>query len=842
MDLNVGLNQTKTNKHRERTKGPKETYDVDVNDSLDDESVEEDEVLQKMLQQHGDKMGLNDSIAEEVEEEQLSGDRILAKDRISNSDGLVASPSSNTIIATKEVQETENSPTIKTDSPWKLTVEHEPSKLFDSLDLSMSMRQSLNLEIRRKAVADEKEEEAVVESTVPSPKKHSREKKNVISTNLKVQSSANALTPSKVVENKNFGNNINHKQNENPKAHTSPSMIKSEFLLEDRYAIIETERLKPSWLRKKKNRRVPKENNSAKSNYTGSVKSYGSVASRKKKKPWGRGKLSKKQQMALETTKRRKLYQETLRKRAEQERLERRKTLRRRRPTSSQFEQESRRRHVDYRDEYQTARQNSDGFSRRQTGTASYATTYLDEQLPPSRYTRNENGSGENGMNWNSNISTTTSNYRLAKTKSWIEEHAQYSLNRRPSSTSNALSVVSAAETALTNYTSSKSDSNTAVARRRREHLRYGRSQRPSKSARNYRRRKAGGFHGTSNENRQLSTPQIFSHYNPSDESIEEEKIKASIERLENRLKSKQIMALRRGSSATLRAAGSRYLKDNSAVSSTANNGYNQSQQLSTMTPVIVENHHHHYNYDNSGSARPLPSFTNSAMISTTQETHKTVSSHRPPRSPGPPPPPPPVEYCNNDSQFMANSQPVKNVTHHYYHDKNALSKQTQPSCVAPPGLVNGSRALNATASSNTGPKKNHTNAFQPCHIMKKPNSYALLKQQEKESRSHLRARNNQSTLKLQSRQGMSYQEKSVGKAPKSKLHRNRSKASIESSLPKRSAYHPVTDEVASTCTESLSSMSKVRAPATPRNMQDTVNNDVLVNEMNLHLLMTPTR
>ena len=113
LDLNVGLNQTKTNRHRERTKGPKETYDVNVNDSLDDESVEEDEVLQKMLQQHGDKMGLNDSIAEEVEEEQLSGDRILAKDRISNSDGLVASPSSNTIIATKEVQETENSPTTR---------------------------------------------------------------------------------------------------------------------------------------------------------------------------------------------------------------------------------------------------------------------------------------------------------------------------------------------------------------------------------------------------------------------------------------------------------------------------------------------------------------------------------------------------------------------------------------------------------------------------------------------------------------------------------------------------------------------------------------------------------
>ena len=64
----------------------------------------------------------------------------------------------------------------------------------------MSMRQSLNLESRRKAVADEKEEEAVVENTVPSPKKPSNEKKNAISTNLKVQSSANALTPSKIVK------------------------------------------------------------------------------------------------------------------------------------------------------------------------------------------------------------------------------------------------------------------------------------------------------------------------------------------------------------------------------------------------------------------------------------------------------------------------------------------------------------------------------------------------------------------------------------------------------------------------------------------------------------------
>ena len=178
---------------------------------IDDESVEEDEVLQKMLQQHGDKMGLNDSIAEEVEEEQLSGDRVLANDRISNSDGLVASPSSNTIIATKEVQETENSPTIKNDSPWKLTVEHEPSKLFDSLDLSMSMRQSMNLKLGVKQLRMKKRKKLLWKAQYHLPK-NIVEKKNAISTNLKVQSSANALTPSKVVENKNFGNNINHKQ------------------------------------------------------------------------------------------------------------------------------------------------------------------------------------------------------------------------------------------------------------------------------------------------------------------------------------------------------------------------------------------------------------------------------------------------------------------------------------------------------------------------------------------------------------------------------------------------------------------------------------------------------
>ena len=137
----------------------------------------------------------------------------------------------------------------KKESPWKLTVEHEPSKLFDSLDLSMSMRQSMNLEIRRKTLADEKDEEAAVESAVPSPR---TEKKNTIRTNLKVQSSANALTPSKVIENKAFEDNVDYKQTENPKAYTSPSMLKSEFLLEDRYAIIEKERLKPSWLRRKK--------------------------------------------------------------------------------------------------------------------------------------------------------------------------------------------------------------------------------------------------------------------------------------------------------------------------------------------------------------------------------------------------------------------------------------------------------------------------------------------------------------------------------------------------------------------------------------------------------------
>ena len=226
-----------------------------MNDSLDDESVEEDEVLQK-CHNMGIKWNLTTLLQRKSKKSSLA-EIVLVNDRVSTSDGLVASPSSNTIIATK-VQKTENSPTSKNDSPWKLTVEHEPSKLFDSLDLSMSMRQSLNLEIRRKAVADEKEEEAVVESTVPSPKKHSREKKNVISTNLKVQSSANALTPSKIVENKNFENDVNHKQNGNPNAHTSPSMIKSEFLLEDRYAIIETERLKPSWLRKKKIEECPK--------------------------------------------------------------------------------------------------------------------------------------------------------------------------------------------------------------------------------------------------------------------------------------------------------------------------------------------------------------------------------------------------------------------------------------------------------------------------------------------------------------------------------------------------------------------------------------------------------
>merc|ERR1711991_323228 len=131
----------------------------------------------------------------------------------------------------------------------------------------------------------------------------------------------------------------------------------------------------------------------------------------------------------------------------------------------------------------------------------------------------------------------------------------------------------------LTNYTANKSDSNTAILRRRREHgvhLHRGKETAP------FRRRRSNKYISgkirqddfTKNCASTRPTPQIFKHYNPSDESIEEEKIKASIERLEDRLKSKQIMALRRGSSATLRAAGSRYLEDRSRTTTLGNQQY----------------------------------------------------------------------------------------------------------------------------------------------------------------------------------------------------------------------------------------------------------------------------
>ena len=210
----------------------------------------------------------------------------------------------------------------------------------------------------------------------------------------------------------------------------------------------------------------------------------------------------------------------------------------------------------------------------------------------------------------------------------------------------------------MTNYTTSKSDSNTAIVRRTHVQQRYGSA--PNSRSSNNRHRGTSNRNYNSNgknrsksaRNRQVSrrpTPQIFKHYNPSDESFEEEKIKASIERLEDRLKSKQIMALRRGSSATLRAAGSRYLEDRSRTTTLGNQQYS-TQQQSAIAPVVVENHHHHYNYNrndnnminnnnnnnnNNGNViRPLPSFNNSAIDS--KNIHYVNNNRRmqPPRSP----------------------------------------------------------------------------------------------------------------------------------------------------------------------------------------------------------------
>merc|ERR1711916_312859 len=181
-------------------------------------------------------------------------------------------------MGTREVQKTENSPTSKNDSPWKLTVEHEPSKLFDSLDLSMSMRQSINMELRRKVEEDDgddddddddddDEEEDAEYNVVNEKSKRFLPKKYINTNNIKNKPSANALTPSKIQEEEQAKQRmqIQYRQQQqdssfplkNKKYQNPRSMVQTEFLLDDKYAIIEKQRLKPSWLRKKKKKQTP---------------------------------------------------------------------------------------------------------------------------------------------------------------------------------------------------------------------------------------------------------------------------------------------------------------------------------------------------------------------------------------------------------------------------------------------------------------------------------------------------------------------------------------------------------------------------------------------------------
>ncbi len=476
---------------------------------------------------------------------------------------------------------------------------------------------------------------------------------------------------------------------------------------------------------------------------------------------------------------------------------------------------------------------------RRPKSIGSYAATYLEEELPPSRYARSASNitTGNNGeysnLHYTSSGTNSTVTYKHAKTESWVEEHAQYSLTRRPASNRDARSEISVAETAMTNYTASKSDSNTAIVRRRREHQLHGPVRKEKSSNR---RRRSNKHHFSKTRQSDFTkhrastrpTPQIFNQYNPSDESIEEEKIKASIERLEDRLKSKQIMALRRGSSSRLRAAGSNYLEDYRRAPAIMNQNLQQHQ--SAIAPVVVENHHHHYNYENNSNVtRPLPDFNNSAINSNTAHQPSSLSNMNklpvaPPRSPGPPPPPP-VEYelphMNSHINFDKNSSAVKKINHYYYQDNGAVGNgqsQYQP----PPGLDSQSAvSLSKQPISRYGSKESVKN-LQPCHIMQKTNSYASLKQKEKENRlNHHRKRERQN----------------ASIRPRSNHHHHH-----QSSKTPRSTATPRQ--------KNIETENSVHSAATTTTLDgeklyfggEKVKVGVLVNQNNLHLLMTPKR
>jgi hypothetical protein len=597
------------------------------------DEVEEDEELTSQMQRNQLE---EDSIAEEIEED-LNLNELVGHQKTVQKKG--SSQGENKGLAPRPMAAEQ----IET-SPWKLTTEHVPSKLFDSLDLSMSMRQSIPIDLRRPETPNSEEDDDEEETS--DVEKNSINIEVAIRTavdSVPSQPSANAITPSKVLtareteENtamfetpkvKRVGRGImNIVQNDH--ICTSPPVEKfSRAFDSPKYQDIQ--KVTP--------RKTPKSSRGLihpVSTRKRQVYSNSTTLSNKPAAPWGRGNISDKKKNRIKVAERRKLYMQTLKKRAKHEQLERRNGLKR-------------------RDE-------------RAASTPKHETTVHSNYQGPSRYQSTAT---------NHNVMGGGSEFTLGG-NDLLTDHVNY-FEHRP-----------------TGYV-----------------------------------RTGGVKKGKPTNHVQKPNPvnrgQIVC--TPSDESLEEERIKASIERLETRLQSRQIMYSR--SSSTLRRGGSAVIQNQrsehslrrlaSAPTYTQQGRYEQAVCYNPPNvpnyaddgghyPTYGQTNHYHQSAHQQAGARTHHHQQYTVNSEFEQSTGRSsYYSVTPPKSPGPPPPPP-SNFQGGMRGNHAQQAPASSV----------FERQTKQPLKSPKKMGN----------------------YQACHIMQKNVSYAYLRHKEKKARQQARLR-----------------------------------------------------------------------------------------------------
>ena len=223
-------------------------------------------------------------------------------------------------------------PEIREQSPWKLTCKHPPSKLFDSLDLSMSLHQSIQIEVRRPESPLLEEcgnaSKGSIGTTVPNDDALSQ----LVSTIEKnmVEPSPNATTPSKP----SLGNSVFESPGKARVGDGLMTIIGKDQVCTTPPQNWRGDRASPKYqvIHQEPSKQTPKSERGLihpsliKTNRSRFRATTARIA--KQAAPWGRGgKVIESRKVKLAVAERRKVYMKTLRMRAKDEQLKRRNDL-----------------------------------------------------------------------------------------------------------------------------------------------------------------------------------------------------------------------------------------------------------------------------------------------------------------------------------------------------------------------------------------------------------------------------------------------------------------------------------------------------------------------------------